>query len=118
MNQLVIMGAMVVAAFFGACGQIMLNKGSKILELSLLALITNWYLWGFAFFYGLGVIINIAGYKFGGKVSVIYPVISLSYIFAAFLAWKFLGESINSWTWGGTVIIMLGVAVIGFGATQ
>lgn len=118
MNQLVLMAAMVVAAAFGATGQIMLNKGSQILKISPIGILSNPYLYAFAFFYGMGVIINLGAYKLGGRVSIIYPVISLSYIFASFLAWKFLGETINGWTWLGTVIIVAGVGLIGYGATQ
>lgn len=117
-NQLYLMLAMGVASILGAGGQIMLKKATEILKLTPIALATNWYLWGFAILYGFGVIINIGAYKLGGKVQLLYPMISLSYIVAAFFAWKFLGETVSGWTWVGTVIIIIGVSVIGYGATM
>lgn len=116
MNQMVLMAAMGFAAVLGAGGQIMLKKASDVLKLSPMALVTNWYLWGFALLYGIGVIINIGAYRLGGKVQLLYPMISLSYICAAFFAWKFLGETVSGWTWAGTAIIILGVSMIGYGS--
>jgi len=116
-NQLVLMAAMGFAAILGAGGQIFLKKATDVLKLNPVALITNWYLWGFAILYGFGVIINIGAYRLGGKVQLLYPMISLSYIVAAFFAWKFLGESISGWTWVGSVVIIMGVSLIGYGAT-
>ena len=116
MNQLVLMSVMVVAAVLGAGGQIMLKKATDILQLTPKGLLSNWYLWGFVVLYGLAVLINVGAYRFGGKVQLLYPVISLSYICAAFFAWKFLGESVSGWTWFGTVVIIFGVSIIGYGA--
>jgi len=113
MNQLILMGVMAVAAFLGASGQIMLQKLSgvpfKYMPFSLFA-------WGFAACYGLAVIINLWAYKAGGKPSVLYPVIALSYAFTLFLAWKFLGETVSGWSIAGVACIVLGVALIGWGA--
>lgn len=116
-NQLVLMAAMGFAAILGAGGQIFLKKATDVMKFNIPSLVTNWYLWGFALLYGVGVIINIGAYKLGGKVQLLYPMISLSYICAAFFAWKFLGESISLWTWAGSVVIILGVSLIGYGAT-
>jgi len=51
-------------------------------------------------------------------VQLLYPMISLSYICAAFFAWKFLGETVSGWTWIGTTIIILGVSLIGYGVVS
>ena len=116
-NQLTLMGAMAVAAAWGAGGQILLNLGAKKLQLTLLGLLSNIYLWGFVALYGFAVIINLAAYRLGGKVSLMYPVISISYIISAVLAWKLLGEPFNWWTVAGCCAIMLGVSCIGYGST-
>lgn len=116
MNQIFLMLSMALAAVFGAGGQIMLKKATDIMQFSPIALATNKWLWGFAILYGLGVIINIGAYKLGGKVQLLYPMISLSYICAAFFAWKFLGEAVSGWTWAGSVVIVIGVSLIGYGA--
>lgn len=105
--------AMAVAAVLGATGQIAMKYGTN--QPTLMKMIP--YLALFATLYGVAVLINIWAYRAGGKVSILYPVISLSYIFAAFFAWKLLGESISSWTIAGTALIVIGVGIIGYGAT-
>lgn len=116
-NQLPIIAIMAVAALLGAIGQIMLRLASEKSLTPIKALLTNWPLYGFAIVYGVAVLINIWAYKIGGRTSIIYPTIALSYVFASLIAWKWLGEPINTWVWGGTAIIVVGVAVIGYGST-
>lgn len=115
MNVLILMGMMAVAALFGAFGQFFLKKGSDALVLSIPGLLSNWWFYGFVFVYATAVIINIVAYRLGGKVSVLYPVISLSYAFTALIAWKLLGERLSTATWVGTAVIMVGISIIGWG---
>jgi drug/metabolite transporter (DMT)-like permease len=111
MNNLVIILAMAVAALLGGIGQVAMKKASGIPLMQAL----GWLLL-FASCYGIGVIINYLVYRAGAKVSVAYPVISLSYIFSAIIAWKFLGEQISATSITGMGLITLGVALIGWGA--
>jgi drug/metabolite transporter (DMT)-like permease len=117
MNQLVIMACMGFAAFLGAIGQLMLRLASDKAFFPIAVLLKNWPLYIFALTYGLAVIINIWAYKVGGKIAIIYPMIALSYIFASLMAWKFFGEQVSPIVWAGTIVIVLGVAMIGYGAT-
>lgn len=103
--------AMLIAAVLGSCGQIFLKLGSGKPLAGMIP-----YLAAFGLFYGVAVLINIWAYRSGGKVSILYPVIATSYIWTALFAWKVLGESISSWTIAGTVLVIVGIAVIGFGA--
>ena len=114
MNQLILIGVMVIAAFLGASGQLMLQKvsGLPIKEMPF-----SFYAWGFASFYLVAVLINLWAYKMGGKASVLYPVIALSYVFTAVLAYKIFGDPINNWTAIGITAIVLGVGLIGWGST-
>jgi uncharacterized membrane protein len=113
MNQLILIGAMVIAAALGATGQMMLQRLSGV---PVFQMPFSGYAWAFAFCYGLAVMINVAAYKLGGKASVLYPVIALSYVFTIILAWKFLGETISGWSIAGTAFIVIGVGLIGWGA--
>lgn len=117
MNQVVLMGMMVVAAGLGATGQLMLKYASARFDVHdlFMSALTNWPLYVFVLTYGVAVLINIAAYRFGGKLSVIYPVISLSYIMAAILAWRYLGEPFNYWTLAGCIGIVASVSLIGYG---
>ena len=111
MNQLILMGAMLVAGLLGGIGQTIMKKASTGLFSP-----TNLWLWAFAICYGFGVIINFVVYKAGLRVSIGYPLIAISYVSAAFFAWKFLGEEISMWTVAGICCIVLGVGLIGWGA--
>ena len=103
--------AMVFASLLGAIGQIFLKMGSDKPLPKMIG-----YLLIFGALYGIAVIINIWVYRAGMKVSIAYPIISCSYIFAALLAWKVLDEPISALTIIGIAFIVLGVSLIGFGA--
>lgn len=47
------------------------------------------------------------------KLSIVYPLTSISYIFTILLAVVFLGEKVNIIGWLGVLFIMLGVGLIG-----
>ena len=109
---ILLMLAMAGAALLGSIGQIFLKLGSN----KPLPSMFN-YLLAFAALYGVAVLINLWVYRAGGKVSVLYPIISLSYIFCAFLAWKVLGEPFNIYTMIGICTIMIGIVIIGVSAS-
>jgi undecaprenyl phosphate-alpha-L-ara4N flippase subunit ArnE len=62
--------------------------------------------------YGLGALLMIAAYKFG-SLSVLQPILSLNYIFAVFLGYLVLGESLTMRKCIGILIITASVIVIG-----
>lgn len=64
--------------------------------------------------YGFGSILMIYSLKFG-ELSILYPVMSTSYIFAIIIGYFYLNEKINVYKIIGTLIILLGVAFIGRG---
>ena len=111
MNQFVLMLAMGFAACLGGLGQVMMQRASGVSLLKALP-----FFLAFAGLYGVGVIINYGVYRLGGKVSVMYPIISLSYVAATFFAWKLLGESVSGWSVAGICCIVVGVSLVGWGA--
>ena len=64
--------------------------------------------------YGFGSLLMIYALKFG-ELSILYPVMSTSYIFAIIIGYFYLNEAINIYKIIGTLIILLGVALIGRG---
>jgi drug/metabolite transporter (DMT)-like permease len=48
-----------------------------------------------------------------GELSILYPVISLTYVWVTFLSLAFLGESLNLYKILGICIIVAGVGVLG-----
>lgn len=95
--------------------QIFYKLGSKTLEFSLISILTNHYLFAGILLYAIGGIFVILSFR-GGEVSVLYPIIATSYIWVSFLSIKFLGETMNSFRWIGIILIIAGIASIGFGS--
>ena len=102
------------ATLVGAFGPILLKKASarKLSQIS--SLMTNYYLFGGVALYALGTLLFIPALK-GGDLSVLYPFVSLSYIWVSILSVKFLGEKINKLKWLGVSLIIVGVSFIGLG---
>jgi drug/metabolite transporter (DMT)-like permease len=112
-NQLILIAAMAFAALMGSLGQLALKRLSGI---PVPLMMFSWFAWAFVATYGVAVIINLWVYRSGASVSVAYPIIATSYIWAALLAWRFLGEPISRWSIAGICCIVLGVGLIGWGA--
>jgi drug/metabolite transporter (DMT)-like permease len=81
----------------------------------LLAMITNLQLIGGLAVYGLGAIVMIVALQHG-ELSVLYPLISLNYVWVAIIAVLLFNESMNPLKLAGMIVIMAGVAVLGKGA--
>ena len=107
---LVLLGTLV-----GAFGPILLKKASSKKLSEFKALITNYDLIGGVFLYVLGTILFILALR-GGELSVLYPFVSVTYIWVCILSMKFLGEKMNLLKWGGIAMIILGVSFIGIGS--
>ena len=50
-----------------------------------------------------------------GDVTVLYPIVALSYIWVSLLAANFFGEVINAYKWTGVIFIILGIVLVGIG---
>ncbi|MBI2652157.1 EamA family transporter [Candidatus Woesearchaeota archaeon] len=103
------------ATLIGAFGPILLKKASakKLSKISSLA--TNYHLFGGVALYAIGTLLFIPALK-GGDLSVLYPFVSVSYIWVSLLSVKFLGEKMNKIKWFGIALIIIGVTFIGFGS--
>lgn len=105
----------VLGTIVGAFGPILLKKGSDKFSLNPIILIKNYHIIGGVFLYLLGTILFIAALR-GGELSILYPLVSVTYIWVAFLSIKFLKEKMNKYKWMGIALIMVGVTFIGLGA--
>jgi drug/metabolite transporter (DMT)-like permease len=114
-TQLWAVGLVLLATLTGAFGPILLKKGSKAFSFNPLKLIKNYYIVGGTFLYLFGTITFILALR-GGDLSILYPLVSVTYIWVAFLSIKFLKEKMNKYKWTGILLIILGVAFIGLGA--
>jgi drug/metabolite transporter (DMT)-like permease len=103
--------------FFAATAQVLWKYATIALgeHPSTLALVTNIQLIGGLAIYGLGAILMIVALKHG-ELSVLYPLISLSYVWVAIVAFLLFHESMHPTKIAGICIIMAGVGVLGRGA--
>ena len=105
----------VFAAIFGSFGPIFLKKGSKEFTLNITKILKNRYLILGLSIYAVSSIIFIIALK-GGEVSVLYPLVSITYICVSFLSVKYLNEKMDVYKWIGIALIVLGVAFVGIGS--
>lgn len=114
-TQLWAIALVIIASLVGAFGPIYMKKGAKKFRFNLKDLVTNYSLIFGVFCYGLATIIFIPALR-GGELSVLYPFVSLSYIWVSILSVKLLKEKMNKFKWLGILIIIIGVSFIGFGS--
>ncbi len=114
-------GMVILGTLIGAFGPILFKKGSanftinpKVILKNPLMLLKNYYVIGGCFLYAVSAFIFIPALR-GGELSVLYPLVSLTYVWVALLSMKFLGERMNTTKWFGIALIILGVTFIGIG---
>lgn len=88
--------------------------GSALSQAPMIAwkILTNLPLFGGLACYGISTILLVLALRYG-ELSVLYPIIALTYVWVSILSVGFLGESINLFKFLGLVFIVLGVAVLG-----
>jgi len=109
------MGLVIFATLIGAFGPILLKKASAKQLSKISSLATNYHLFGGVALYAIGTLLFIPALK-GGDLSVLYPLVSVSYIWVSLLSVKFLGEKMNKFKWLGIALIIIGVSLIGAGS--
>ncbi|MBU1199348.1 MAG: EamA family transporter [Nanoarchaeota archaeon] len=105
----------IICTIFTSLGQLFLKFGANKLELAFVPIITNIPLIIGCALYGIGAIIMVFALKHG-DLSLIYPFLSLSFIWVALLSLIFLGEHLVFMQWLGIIIIILGVIFVARGA--
>jgi uncharacterized membrane protein len=105
----------------GAAAQILMKNGAKELadlgRVTLPGLLTNLPLMSGFVLYGLSALLLVIALK-DGELSLLYPVIALTYVWVAILSLVVIHEQINAWKWFGIALIVAGVAVIGKGGRR
>jgi drug/metabolite transporter (DMT)-like permease len=103
----------------GAAAQILIKSGLKLLPQSarffelIMAGLMNWQLMAGLCLYGCSTILLVLALRYG-ELSMLYPVIALTYVWVAMLSLFFFHESINIFKAAGLVLIVGGVCVLGF----
>jgi uncharacterized membrane protein len=108
-------GLVLVADIIGAFGPIFLKRASDSFSFNLTKLIKNYNLIIGLICYGFGTILFIPALK-GGDLSVLYPLVAVSYALVCLYSVKMLKEKMNALKWIGISLIMVGVMFIGLGS--
>lgn len=103
-----------LASILSAFGAFYLKKASSKFKISFSQIKNSNLIIGL-FFYGISTLIFLTALKFG-ELSIIYPLVSLTYVWVVLLSYFKLGESMNKFKILGVSFIVLGVSVIAYTA--
>ncbi|MBI4918423.1 EamA family transporter [archaeon] len=105
----------IIAGVFGAFGPIFLKMGSANLNRNFSAQLKNYKLLLGIFIYLFSAVLFIPALK-GGDLSLLYPLVSLSYVWVSILSVIILKERMGFVKWSGIFLILIGVSFIGLGS--
>lgn len=115
-SQLVRSMLLVMAAsVFGSFGAVFLKKGANRLTGKLTSFISVDLALGVALFLGSSVFYGL-GIK-GGDVSVLYPMVSLGYVWTLIWGKIFFGEQFTKTKIAGLALVLVGVCFVGMGSS-
>ncbi|HEY6986915.1 MAG TPA: hypothetical protein VH369_00950 [Bryobacteraceae bacterium] len=103
-----------VGSFFGSFGAVFLKLGAEHMKGKLARIFTNYWLACGVVFYLLSSVFYMAGVA-QGQLTVLYPMVSLGYIWAMVWARIFFKEPFTVAKIGGLAMIILGVSLINLG---
>ena len=118
--EMIVLILVTTAAVLGGIAQVLLKKGmNEIGKMSVLEMtkqfvriiFTNPYVFVGLLIYVFSTIIYLAALS-RGELSVVYPIIAISYIIAAVLSVFFLNEKITLVRWIGIFTIVAGVVMV------
>jgi multidrug transporter EmrE-like cation transporter len=100
----------------GAAAQILMKQGANHLTgAGLLGIITNLPLLAGYLCYGVNTVLLVMALR-QGHLSVLYPIIALTYVWVTILSPMFFVDHINVFKGTGVGLIVLGVSLIGVGS--
>lgn len=105
-----------LCTFLTSLAQYFMKIGSDKISDNFISIL-NIPLIGGLLLYGFGAVLLIIALKYG-ELSVVYPFLSLSFIWVFLLSIFFLGETIVLINWFGLVLIVVGVSFIGRGVSD
>jgi len=109
-------GLVLLCTIIGAAAQIFLRYGAEHLTAAgLRGILTNWALLAGYVCLGANTFLLILALR-DGQLSVLYPIIALTYVWVTILSPVFFGDIVNVYKICGVVLIVLGVSFIGAGS--
>ncbi len=105
-----------LAAVVGSFGAVFLKLGALRLTKDIWSFVNSRLIVGIGLYLGSSVIYAL-GIR-GGQISVLYPIVSLGYIFTLVWSKLFFDEPITKYKVTGLCLILVGVFLVGMGASQ
>ena len=106
-----------IGSFIGSFGAVFLKAGAVRLEKNFAALIANWRLIAGVLLFCLSSVFFVFGLKHG-ELSVLYPIVSLGYIWTLLWSRLFFGEQLTRSKIAGLALILIGVLFVGLGTDR
>jgi multidrug transporter EmrE-like cation transporter len=111
-------GLVFSCTILGAAAQVLMKTGANhMAHPGLVSMVANLPLMGGYCLYGLSTLLLVLALK-DGELSLLYPVIALTYVWVTGLSFLIFHDDINPWKLTGIVLIVLGVAVLGKGGKR
>jgi len=101
----------------GAAAQILMKIGMSHFVPEVAAIVTNVPLIAGYVLYGINTLMLVLALR-EGELSMLYPIIALTYVWVTLLSYLLLGEPANLYKNLGIVTIVIGVAVLGRGGRK
>lgn len=118
-NQKLSVALVFVCTLLGAAAQILMKSGTQRTEAAgavglIVAIFSDWHLFSGYALYGLSTVVLIVALKYG-QLSILYPVIALTYVWVTILSVVLYGEVMNPFKMLGLTTVILGVVILGRG---
>jgi len=102
-----------MCTLFGAAAQILIKYGANGLATgSPLEMITSVPLVSGYALYGISTMLLVLALR-DGELSILYPVIALTYVWVTLLSLHFFRERLNLYKLAGVTVVVAGVAILG-----
>ena len=104
-----------VCTILGAAAQMLMKIGlGHLSHPGLMGYMTSLPLLGGYSLYGLNTVLMVFALR-DGELSILYPIIALTYVWVMILSAVFFHESMNPFKLAGVAVVVAGVAVLGRG---
>jgi len=104
-----------LASFVGSFGAVLLKSGAGRLRFTARGLLVNYHLSGGVVFFLLSSYCFVRGVR-QGELTVLYPMVSLGYLWTLLWSKLFFGEPLGRMKFIGLGLILSGIAMIGLGS--
>ena len=106
------MALAIIVTIIGTFAALFIKLGSKTFSFDPMKIIKNYNLLAGVGLYAVSSILFVLALK-GGDLSVLFPLLSMGYVWILLVSAKFLGERITALKLIGIAFILVGVSLIG-----